>query len=225
MKTEERYALVDLATDDVLHVGDARPADLTDHYVDRAPDQVLIDTRAPWQQDPVPMVVGCGDCEADDGQWVSCRGCRARRAYEDHPDVYEVVNPSDYYTVLAYTDEVAGLACLLLGNGRSPAKRIHPSGETIAFFPFGVTSSGVDKSWKEDFGRTIVEAVDALRPQAIRCLRSIVIGDRWQYGLLRGMVAEDRLAEFDEKWHDSHRSSMNDYRAAALALADDMEEG
>lgn len=124
--------------------------------------------------------------------------------------VYELVNPSDAWTFEAPSDLVAWLASLLVGRGKTPARR---DGWTSPFYLFG---GEPEKDFQEEFGEDLQGAVDRHRDDLIVSLRSFIIRREKAPPGLSG----EELA----KWNDKHRSSMNDFGGYANDIADAIEK-
>lgn len=126
--------------------------------------------------------------------------------------VYEIVNPSDYYTLESDDVGLACIACMLLGEGHYGLDDVaNPGVEVCPMFIFG----GDPEGWlKEKHGLDIGDVLKNRRGDLAKILRSVRIGDREQ-----AFAAEDVVA-----WHDKKRSSMNDIGRRAWRLADALEE-
>lgn len=133
--------------------------------------------------------------------------------------MYEIINPSDAYTLVCDDFKIACLATLLLGHGKYGLQSQDASQEMPVFF------LGGEETWfPATFGATFDELLPQVRYDDLaRCLESVVIGsftDRTVYDIAMKALptAEDR-ASFAEQWHEVKRSSLNDIGARAKALA------
>lgn len=134
--------------------------------------------------------------------------------------LYEIINPSDKYTLEAESHEIACIACVFLGRGQYSLEPQDGSDLGCPFFMFG---NDPDQWWKETFGRTLSEALDGCdKAELAKCLESVLLGsyeDREVYDAAIAAIDDAEKAEaFRRKWHDK-RSSMNDIGGNARRLA------
>lgn len=90
--------------------------------------------------------------------------------------VYEIVNPSDPYTLEAGDLKIAAIACVLLGQGQYALRTLE--GETVVpLFLFG----GANVWFMEKFGTSLQEVYDSIMdnsPAALAaCLESVKMPD------------------------------------------------
>lgn len=138
--------------------------------------------------------------------------------------IYEIVNPSDAYTLMADEERVAVVATLLLGEGWY-GLRTEDGKDVLGLIALGGIRYA-DCWCREHFGSDSMEALLNSVPdeQIAACLESVRIGDfdeRRRYDRLIGLVDPAKRDAFHGAWHDEHRSSMNDIgeRAARQAAA------
>lgn len=83
---------------------------------------------------------------------------------------YEIVNPSDYYTI-EHTDFLAlAAACVLLGNGQYGLAPIDHDGERVPIFLFG----GFEKWWSAHSPDADLGAyLDANKPAIAEAMESV----------------------------------------------------
>ena len=133
--------------------------------------------------------------------------------------IYEIINPSDAYTIKSDSKAVACLACLLVGEGQYGLQ--DEGGESLLpFFMFG----GDPKAWfKEEFGTGLDAFIDESLEEIADCLDSILIG---KIGTRQGIEAMlEVISDPVERekawaaWQDKKRSSMNDIGSHAKNLA------
>jgi len=143
------------------------------------------------------------------------------------PLLYEIVNPSDAYTMTAASDLVAAVATLLVGMGRYGLKALNgPETEErshlVPFLLFGgddVLRGWCDKhgiadlaDWAIDHGEDVAAA-----------LESVLVGsheERLQMEKVLDCISDGREREKARAaYHDGRRSSMNDIGGAAQSLA------
>ena len=105
--------------------------------------------------------------------------------------VFEIINPSDPYTLKAESLDVAAIAVILMGQGKYCLKEIGGERE-VPFFMFG----GADKWFQDNFGKTVEECFDSVdKKQLIACLKSVALPN------------------------GKHKSSLNDIGGRAKAYA------
>lgn len=138
--------------------------------------------------------------------------------------LYEIVNPSDRYTIRADEHDVAAVACFTLGGGKYAFEPLEEGGQEVPIFFFG----GHDEWCQETFGkdaRALIDSVMETKRQAlIDCLESCLIGgenDRREFEEACALIesAENRAA-FKVKRHEGRRTSMNDIGARARGFAE-----
>ena len=137
--------------------------------------------------------------------------------------VYEIVNPSDYYTFEAESDLVADLAMLIVALGKMPPAALDGSFQG-AFWLMGTTEDGLQKYFKEEHGRDepLGDLIVQFRPQIADALESVVIGDRQLYFGALTIVEESKRGEFKAMWYDARRTSMNDIGGCCWRFAEDI---
>lgn len=133
--------------------------------------------------------------------------------------IYEVINPSDDYTIVADDFAVAAIAACLLGGGAYSLKSADGAKEMpIMLF-------GYEETWfPEMFGKTLGELLDSTsKPAIAACLESIVlctVHERRTYDDALAIVEDaDRREALRRKWMNERRSSLNDIGSRALELA------
>ena len=129
---------------------------------------------------------------------------------------YELINPSDPYTFLAESHEIAALTVFILSTMYGAKSK---SGEEeVPLFLFG----GSEEWYVEQFGRTPAEGIDALKKGIAEALDSFMLGDfedRRRYNAaLNAITDEDKKKQFKVEWQDG-RSSLNDIGAFAHRTA------
>lgn len=137
--------------------------------------------------------------------------------------LYEIVNPSDAYTMRSDNPAAAAAACLLLGGGSYGLTAIDPpDAEGVPVMLFW-DEARLNAWWADRFGGDIGAFISERRADIAEALESVVIGsatDRKACERALTMIeGEDAQREWREKWHDDKRSSMNDIGAAAIANA------
>lgn len=127
--------------------------------------------------------------------------------------IYEIVNPSDAYTIDHADENVACAAALLLGEGHYALTR--EDGErTLPLFIFGGADAWLEARGMMPFGAWI----DAHLVAIADALDSVTIGDFEERRKLAAKLATFEPAERDgirAAHHDRKRSSMNNIGARA----------
>jgi len=139
---------------------------------------------------------------------------------------YEIMNPSDPYTVLAKDDVTAAVAILFLGRGK--LSLTDEEGDEVLPL-FLLAGEGYLEEWLEgvgveDLGKFLEE--NALEVADV--LDSAMIGDfstraSYQKGL-ELIDNEEKREEWREHWLDKRRTSVNDIGTAAWTAAASLRE-
>ena len=131
---------------------------------------------------------------------------------------YEIINPSDPYTFLAESLEVAALVIFILGGNSYGAKPEDENAEGVPVFVLG----GALEWYQKTFQRPLDEAIKVLGLDVANALQSVMLGsfeDRRRYeAALTAIDDPEKRQAFMEKWQDS-RSSLNDIGGRSHALA------
>jgi hypothetical protein len=141
--------------------------------------------------------------------------------------LFDVINPSDSYSIKTDDKEAACVACLLMGSGQYGLQEIAGPFE-MPILMFG----GGDEFFKATFGRTMQESADLYRGEKVailvETLRSVIIGspsERQTYeAALQFITDPEKLKKYKDEYHDRKRSSMNDIGGRANKLADHFEK-
>lgn len=134
--------------------------------------------------------------------------------------IFEIINPSDKYTLKSDSFEVACLVTLALGTGKYGLSQIDGEME-MPIFAFG-GSEYLETWWQEKFGHPFTQE-QSPGQEAIECFESVLIGGAqsrasFEKGLELIDDPEKRKAWRDH-WHNERRSSMNDIGSRAWATA------
>ena len=128
--------------------------------------------------------------------------------------VYELINPSDAYTLRADDDRIAIAACGLLGGGwYGLEKRDDPEFRA----PIG-DIDGYHEALGGDFGEFVAEHSEAVAA----CLESVLIGDYGDRETIedaQSRMPESERRSFLDAYHERRRSSLNDIGRKARACA------
>ena len=144
--------------------------------------------------------------------------------------IYEIINPSDCYTIEAQSLDVAFVACVLLGSGQYSFSPLEDGAlEEVPLFLFG----GSEEWANEHFGKTVSEVFALVttqkRVELADCFDSCLIGhavNRAAY--TDGLDLIDDPAKREQwraRWHDKRRSSMNDIGGRAYKMAANLRAG
>lgn len=138
-------------------------------------------------------------------------------------EVYEIINPSDKYTIKGDLKTVA-LATVMLGQG---VYGLHndKDEQVMPIFIFG----GSDEWFTEQFGQSLQEVSDTADDILLaNVFDSVLIGDfadRAAYELgLELIEGEEKREQWWCEWHDKRRSSMNDIGGRAHNYAKKLRE-
>lgn len=135
--------------------------------------------------------------------------------------LFNIVNPSDPYTIEAPSLDVAAVASILLGQGRYPFDSLD-GGENVPLFMFG----GADKWTKTHFDETLMElsnrVMDTKLSEVVECLDSVLYGneqDRVSFFAETNGMDRPNFEAHRMMRQDSKRSSMNDIGERAYRMA------
>lgn len=141
--------------------------------------------------------------------------------------LYEIINPSDKYTIDCPDLEIAAIACLLLGEGQYGLKALEKDAEDVPIMMFG----DPDAWFLHHFSKTLPDVMHHVRDTRTDALAaaldSVVIGGEEHRATLQAIlhgIAEQRRAAARILWHDERRSSMNDIGGRAYAMAKILRE-
>jgi hypothetical protein len=136
--------------------------------------------------------------------------------------LYEIINPSDAYTMEADDFKIAAVANLIIGEGQYGLEPVGGEGPGMPVLFLGGAEEWLDKNVcpVNEFGAFI----NAHREEIARALDSVIIGrpnERKLYfaGLEMAGTPEKKKA-WRDKWHDEKRSSLNDIGSFAWRKAE-----
>ncbi len=121
---------------------------------------------------------------------------------------YYLINPSDEYTFVAKSKEVAALAIAFLGSSYGAKDNENEDNNVpVMFF------TDPEEWYKTEFGRKSEDGIDELWKDVAECLESFVLGglrDREIYNTaINAIHGAEQLKEFLEKWYDKRTSANN----------------
>ena len=145
--------------------------------------------------------------------------------------LYEIINPSDKYTIEVKSLDVAFVACVFLGNGQYAFDPLEDGGEKIPLFCMG----GWNVWCHEHFQNTIEAVFNSVTGNPEKCveladcLDSCLIGsvhDRATYNSGLELIDDPVKREaWRAQWHDQRLTSMNDIGSRAYAMAKKLRAG
>lgn len=141
--------------------------------------------------------------------------------------LYEIVNPSDDYTLEADDPKIAGLAVFYLGRGQLALN--DENGEPV--LPLMLFGLGIDEWFKENFdidikegeeGAAIAKVIEENLEAMADILDTVIIGRMSERKAFRAVIEglpEDQREAARERFHDEKRSSLNDIGRHAWEVA------
>jgi hypothetical protein len=144
--------------------------------------------------------------------------------------LYEIINPSDPYTIEAQSLDVAAVACLFLGRGQYAFDPIGgDNSPEVPMFMFGGTDEWCLEHFNESFESVVNRVTKEKAVELAECLESCLIGkaaDRETYRAGMELIDDPKKREqWREKWLEDRRSSMNNIGARAYAMAEKLRAG
>jgi hypothetical protein len=137
--------------------------------------------------------------------------------------LFEIINPSDKYTIEAPDLEIAALAVCVLGEGKYALQGIDNTNE-VPIFLFG----GHDDWFKKKFGRSFGYSLELSdKAKLADCLDSTLIGDandRKQFNAARTAVSPEVFEGWRAGWTGARCSSLNNIGRRAYAYAEALRD-
>ena len=134
---------------------------------------------------------------------------------------FEIINPSDRYTLLADDFQLACVVCILLGDGRYGLQEVGGQRHMPIMF-----LGGGDEWAQATFGKSLTDLLEygtKDKPALATCLESVLIGDRATYNAALSKIDDPaKRAAWRDEWHDRHRSSLNDIGGFAYKWAENI---
>lgn len=136
--------------------------------------------------------------------------------------LYELVNPSDAYTLRAESRAVACAAALVLGAGAYALEDLSSPYAADQGMPLFLLGGG--QEWfLERFGVAFASFLATRGEEIAACLDTVVIGkvpDRLLYDEAMALITEaDSREKWAAVWHERKRTSLNDIGARARKLS------
>ena len=141
--------------------------------------------------------------------------------------IYEIINPSDKYTIEAADLKIAAVASVLLGRGQYGLEPLEDGGERVPIFLFGGSDEWFTKHFHADLQTTLDDIMTHRADELADCFDSCLIGgldDRKDYDAAIARIDADARSGFRTERHDRRRSSMNDIGGRAYAMAQALRE-
>jgi hypothetical protein len=133
--------------------------------------------------------------------------------------IFNIVNPSDKYTLETDDFETACIVAIFLGNGMYSLEQL--DGDLEMQFFFGDPSGWFQEVFGNSFEVSVKRCLTEKQTKLIEALDSVLIGDRKMYYEGLALIDnEEKRKEWRMKWHDRNRSSMNDIGGRAWAIAE-----
>lgn len=134
---------------------------------------------------------------------------------------YEIINPSDPYTIDDATGDFESVAAAVLCLGRGMYGLRDERGETVLPPMAFATDEHRSEWWSKRFGRSLeATLVDGgVRARMAMALDSVMIGSNAERARMERVLAviadPAERARAEAAWHDERRSSLNDIGRAA----------
>lgn len=145
--------------------------------------------------------------------------------------LFNIVNPSDPYTVEAPSLDVAAVASLMVGQGQYSFASLDGS-EDVPMFAFmgnDDTNAWFKQHCGDDAETVVTRVTSEKKIELADCLDSVIIGhysDRQLYLLALSSITDPANREkYIFEYHDKKRSSMNDIGGRARQLAAKLRGG
>ena len=136
--------------------------------------------------------------------------------------LYEIINPSDPYTIEADSLDVALAACLFLGDGQYAFEPL-TDGPRIPLFLFGGVETWCQGHFNQSLEATLNHVLKEKCTELADCMDSCLIGkasDRATYlNALELIDDPSKREQWRAKWHEDRRSSLNDIGSRAFKMA------
>ncbi len=141
--------------------------------------------------------------------------------------IFEIINFSDTYTLESKDFGTACIAALLLGEGQYAIQQVDGNLE-MPIFLFG----GCDEWFCQQFDMGLSDYMDQITNQGWRqiaeCLDGVVIGNSQKREIYKQnfiqLESNESKKEWRDRWHEEHRSSLNNIGARSWALAQRIRE-
>jgi hypothetical protein len=144
--------------------------------------------------------------------------------------IFEIINPSDQYTLKHDDFAVCCAACLLLGHGKYALTQLDAAADAAPLeLPLFLFDGDAAVPWfREKFGAGLGEFIKANLLRIADCLDTVVIGGpETRAAYERGLELIDDPAKrqiWRDEWLDERRSSMNNIGRSATLNANHLRQ-
>lgn len=143
--------------------------------------------------------------------------------------LFNIINPSDPYTMRAVDLEVAAVAVCVLGEGKYALEEI--GGERLGqvpMFPTGGHDEWFTKQFGRNFADTLNHVCEKRHDELIKALASVHLGTPADKAAFDERAAQcpdpEAVVELLHELHDAKRTSMNDIGRRAWSMAQALVE-
>jgi len=141
--------------------------------------------------------------------------------------IFEIINPSDPYTMEADDFEVACVANVFLGEGAYGLRQIDGDDNKMPILLFGANKWFIE-TFGTEFELVLKRCLEEKKDYLVKTLNSVLIGNASDrkifYDGLSLIDDAQKQQEWRNKWHNQHRSSVNDIAALAHHYASVLKE-
>ncbi|HUW65882.1 MAG TPA: hypothetical protein VMW83_14555 [Spirochaetia bacterium] len=141
--------------------------------------------------------------------------------------IFKIINMSDPYTMESDDFEVACVANVFLGEGAYGLRQVNGGDNKMPILFFGADKWFV-KTFGTEFELVLKRCLEEKKDCLIRTLNSVLIGSSSDrkifYDDLSLIDDAQKQEEWRNRWHDQHRSSVNDIAAVAHRYASVLEK-
>lgn len=137
---------------------------------------------------------------------------------------YELINPSDPYTLVSDDPNVAAVACMILGEGWYSLR--DEAGQSVC--PIFLPGADPDDWLRPRCGLSAEEFLTAHRVEIAECLETVLIGgfgDRVEVQAATSRMTTEAATSWLTERHDRRRSSLNDIGKRARGIAAALRSG
>lgn len=140
--------------------------------------------------------------------------------------LYEIINPSDPYTIECATHKVAAAACFLLGEGQYAFEPIDGSDKElrVPIFIAGGSEEWCQKTFGMSVDTLMKDVSDNHMKELIDALESCLIGTKESREAFCQACERIDNTKFKLERHDRMRTSLNDIGGLAYSYARDFRE-
>ena len=141
---------------------------------------------------------------------------------------YELINPSDEVTFKAENDKLAYVVALLVGNGKTPCRKISENGDEIEIPSFLLFSENADKDINNYLECSLSNFIENNRPKLKKTLETFCYlspKERKTYDdAINSITDINKLKEFKNQHEDQNRTSTSEFVKKAWELAEQINK-